>query len=81
MTFIPRRRAPRAISTGTAVSAVRGEDDHEVVLAEAEVVEDDLGETRRALDEHRLALPVRADDLGMERHRQLDDRIEPGKLP
>ena len=38
--------------------------------------EDDLGQAGRPLDEHRLALAVGADDLGVERHRQLDHRVE-----
>ena len=57
--------------------AAGGEDDHDVLGAEREVVEDDLGQAGHALDEHRLALAVGADDLGVERHRQLGDRVEP----
>ena len=33
-------------------------------------------EARHALDEHRLPLAVRADDLRVEGHRELDDRVE-----
>ena len=33
---------------------------------------------RHPLDEHRLPLPVRADDLRVEGHRELDDRVEAG---
>ena len=74
MTRSPRRRAPRAISTGTADGPRAEKTIITSLRPEAEVVEDDLGEPRRPLDEHRLALAVGADDLGVERHRQLDDR-------
>jgi len=67
MTLTPRRRAPLATSTGTAV-----------VRCEGEVVEDHLSEARHPLDEHGLPLAVRPHDLGVERHRQFDQRIEPG---
>ena len=52
------------------------EDEQHVMGAEREVVEDDLGQPGHPLDEHRLALAVGADDLGVERHRQLGDRVE-----
>ncbi len=41
------------------------------------VAEDHLREAGCPLDEHRLALSVGSDDLGVERHRQLDDGVEP----
>src|SRR6478752_5777887 len=56
--------------------ATRGEHHHDVMRPEGEVPEDDLGKARRPLDEHRLALAIGADDLRVERHRQLDDRVE-----
>ena len=52
------------------------EDEHDVRRRELEVREDALGKTFHPLDEHRLALPIRADDLRVKRHRQLDERIE-----
>ena len=76
MTRSPRRRAPRAISTGTAVRPLAEKTIITSLRAEGEVRQDDLGEAGRPLDEHRLALAVGADDLGVERHRQLDDRVE-----
>ncbi len=76
MTRMPRRRAPRAPSRRHGRQAAGREDDHHVVRPEREVRQDDLGEPGRPLDEHRLALAVRADDLGVERHRQLDHRVE-----
>ena len=74
MTRMPRARAPRAISTGTAVRPLAEKTIITSFGAEAEVDEDHLGQAGHALDEHRLALAVRADDLGVEGHRQLDDR-------
>ena len=56
----------------------RAEDDHHVRRPELEVGEDRLGEPLDPLDEHRLALPVRADHLSVEGHRQLHDRVEAG---
>ena len=47
-----------------------------VVRAEAEVVEDDLGQAGHALDEHGLALAVGAHHVGVVRHRQLHDGME-----
>ena len=78
-TLQPRRRAPRAISTGTAVEPVGGEDHHHVVRPEAEVAQDDLGQAGHALDEHRLPLAVGAHHLGVEGHRQLHDGVEAGE--
>src|SRR5204862_6371082 len=54
------------------------EDHHRVGWSEVEVAQDDLTQAFRALDEHRLPLPVGAHDLRVERHRQLDDRMEAG---
>ena len=76
ITRSPRRRAPRAISTGTAD---RPPAEKTIITSrrpEGEVGEDDLGQARHALDEHRLALAVGADDLRVEGHRQLDDGVE-----
>ena len=56
--------------------AAGAEDEHRVGRAELEVGQDPLRETLHALDEHRLALAVRAHDLRVERHRELDDRVE-----
>ena len=75
-TLRPRRRAPRAISTGTAVSPLALKTIITSSWPEAEVAEDDLGQSGHALDEHGLLLTVRADHLGVERHRQLHDGIE-----
>ena len=54
------------------------EDDHHVRRPELEVGEDRLGEPFDPLDEHRLALTVRADDLRVEGQRELHDRMEAG---
>ena len=77
MTRIPRAFAPRGHLDGHGGEAARREHHHDVVGPKPEIREDDLGEAWRPLDEHRLALAVRADHLGVERHRQLDDRVEP----
>ena len=58
--------------------AARAEDHHHVGRRQVEVGENRSSETFDSLDEHRLPLPVRANDLGMEGHRELDDRMEPG---
>ena len=78
MTRSPRARAPRAISTGTAVVPPAEKTISTSCGPNVKFDEDDLGEARRPLDEHRLALAVGADDLGVERHRQLDHRVEAG---
>jgi hypothetical protein len=57
--------------------AAVAEDDHRVGRAQREVGQDLGGEPLGALDEHRLPLAVRADDLRVEGHRELDDRVEP----
>ena len=77
MTRRPRARAPRRHLDRHGRRAAGREDHHHVRRAEGEVREDDLGQAGCPLDEHRLALAVRADDLGVERHRQLDHRVEP----
>jgi hypothetical protein len=59
--------------------SARAEDEHRVGRAQVVTGENLLGETLYPLDEHRLALAVRADDLSVEGHRELDDRIEPGE--
>src|SRR5262245_46074395 len=59
----------------------RAEHHHRVGRVQVEVAQDGLTETLHALDEHRLALPVGAHDLRVERHRQLDDRMEARKGP
>jgi len=55
------------------------EHDHHVGRLELEVREDDLGQPFHPLDEHRLPLAVGADDLRMEGHRELHDRVETGE--
>ena len=74
----PRCRAPRAISTGTAESPLAEKTIITSRRAEREVGQDHLGQPGHPLDVHRLALAVGADDLRVERHRQLDDRVEAG---
>ncbi len=56
----------------------RREDDHHVARAEREVGQDHLGQPGHPLDVHRLTLAVGADHLRVERHRQLDHRVEAG---
>ncbi len=56
--------------------AADAEDDHHVRRLELEVGEDRLGQPLDALDEHRLSLTIGADDLRVERHRELHDRVE-----
>jgi hypothetical protein len=57
------------------VAPGRAEHEDRVGRAQLEVVENGPGEARNALDEHRLPLAIRAGDLGMEGHRQLDERM------
>ena len=68
-------RAARELHRNRGRTAGR-EDHHDIARPEREVVEDHLGEAGHPFDEHRLALAVGADDLGVEGHRQLDDRVE-----
>ena len=42
---------------------------------------EDRSEPLHVLQEHRLPLPVRADDRVVKGHRQLDDRVEPRERP
>src|SRR5438445_6996555 len=67
--------APRELHDHRA-QAARREHHHRVLRREVEVRQDDLGQAGHALDEHRLALAVGPDDLGVEGHRQLDDGVE-----
>ena len=78
ITGSPRSRAPIAISIGTAVRPLALNTRKASGGPSVEPGEDLRGEALRALDEHRLALPVRADDLGVEGHRELDERVEAG---
>ena len=56
--------------------AAGAEHHHRVGRAQVEVGQDRLGQPLDALDEHRLALAVGADDLRVEGHRELDHRVE-----
>ena len=56
--------------------AARREDDHQVVGPKLKFERIVAASPGMSLDEHRLALAVGADDLRVERHRQLDDRVE-----
>ena len=78
MTRKPRRRAPRGHLDRHGRRAAGREDHHHVRGPNAKFERIDLGQAGRPLDEHRLALAVGADDLGVERHRQLDHRVEAG---
>ena len=73
----PRRRAPAAISMPLAPWPPAL---NTIITSggQPEVGEDHLGEALDPLDEHGLTLAVGADDLGVERRRQFDDRVEPG---
>src|SRR5918994_3886980 len=57
-------------------AAAGAEDEHHVRRLQLEVGEDRLRQALDPLDEHRLALAVGADDLRVEGHRELDDRVE-----
>jgi hypothetical protein len=70
-----RARLPRDLDRDGGPAA-RAEDHHHVLGAQLEVGQDRPGEPLDPLDEHRLALAVRADDLGVVGHAQLDDRVE-----
>ena len=54
------------------------EHDERIVGPKAVVGQDDLGEPLDPLDEHRLTLAVRSNDLGVEGHRQLGDGVKAG---
>src|SRR5829696_5826510 len=73
----PRLAGPARHLDRHGGEAAVAEDDHRVGRAQREVGQDLGGEPLGALDEHRLPLAVRADDLRMEGHRELDDRVEP----
>ena len=61
------RREPRGARTPSSRPAARTGSSTRMTSASPSV----------ALDEHRLPLAVGPDDLGVERHRQLGDRVEP----
>ena len=76
MTRRPRRRAPRAISTGTAVSPPA--EKTIITSCGPNVKFDRMTSARPGVRSMNIAWrwPFDADDLGVERHRQLDHRVE-----
>ena len=77
-TRMPRWRAPRAISTGTADNPPAEKTMSTSIGPNEKFERMTSARPGRALDEHCLALAVGADHLRVERHRQLDHRVEAG---
>ena len=59
------------------VAAAGGDHERGILRREVEVPQDARSKAAHVLEEHRLPLPIRADDEIVEAERQLDDRIEP----